>query len=531
MYDLLIKDATIVDGTEKPRYLADIGIFNEKIVKIGKIEKSKARKIINAAGLIVSPGFIDIHSHADLSILYYPKALDKIKQGVTTQVIGNCGFSVAPVKDKDKEIWKENISEIVGTFKDFTWDWNKFGEYLNQLKKRKTATNIIPLVGYGAIRNYISGFRNYQYKLEDLAKVKKLIAQTFEEGARGISFGLIYPPTVYADKKEITEICDFVSRNKKLISCHIRNEGNYLVDSVKEIIKIAKISGGNIEISHFKVMGKMNWCKKLEESLELINEANEEGCCIDFDQYPYTAVSTYLKAVLPPWVNIGGNSRMLERIKSEKNRRIIKGEFKSPPKKDIGWDNFIYLINQEWEKIIIAGIDSEKNKYLQGKSIYEIASIRNESPEDVIFNLLREEKGRVAMIAFLMSEEDVIRIMKNRYQKVGSDSIYNSHPHPRTYGSFPRIIRKYVREKKVLSLEEAIYKMTYATAKKLNISNRGIIGENKFADIVIFDFENITDKSTYDDPIKYPDGIKYVIVNGSIVFGEELSESLPGKIL
>jgi len=531
MFDLIIRNATIIDGKNKPAYLSDIGIKKDRIEKIGNLAHAKAKEEINANNLILSPGFIDVHSHADVEILSTYKSIDKITQGVTTQIIGNCGFSVAPVKEENKAIWKNNVSEIVGYFDEVAWEWNRFGEYIDYIKQKKIGTNIVPLAGYGAIRNFFSGFQDFQYQKEEIKKIKDKIIEVFNEGAKGVSFGLIYAPTIFADKNEILEISKFIAKENKIISFHIRNEGNYLIDSIKEVIKIAQISQGNIEIAHLKALGKMNWNKKISECLDLINKANKDSCSIGFDQYPYTAASTYLKSVLPPWVSRNGDETLIHRIKNKQNRTIIKDEFKKPPKKGVGWDNFIYLINKDWGKIRITGIDSKKNQYLQGKSLKEISDIRNEEPEDAVLNLLIEENCRVTVIIFLISEEDMIRIMMNPYQKFGSDSIYSLHPHPRRYGSFPRVIRKYVREKNILKLEEAIQKMTYSAAQKFNIKDRGVIEEGKFADIAIFDFNDISDRSTYLKPNNYSEGIKFVILNGSIVYNDGKLIKLKGKVL
>lgn len=531
MYDLILENGTVADGTGNSCYKSNICINKDKIVAVNN-KKSSAREVININGLIVSPGFIDFHAHSDLSIIADPSVKDKIMQGITTQVIGNCGFSVAPINKKYKNTWREYIGEIVGSY-NTNWNWCSMKEYLEEVKKGGVSTNVIPLAGYGAIRICAIGMENKKLSTEDIVSLEKLTCKIMEEGAFGVSFGLIYFPIIYSKLEEIKNICKIVSRYDRLVAFHMRNEGDYLLDSINEIIEIAQECRCKVEISHFKAMGERNWGDKVEKGLDILEKANKNGLNIGIDQYPYTAASTYLQSFLPPWVIEGGTRLMLNRLKDVKLREKIKDEFKTPPLKQSNWDNFASLINNDWEKVVINGVYSSKNKDIQGLNLAESAKVRNKSPEDTLFDLLIEENGKVSTIIFLMSEKDVMEIMKSPLQVIGSDGLYGKNPHPRSFGTFPRILGYYVRDKKLLSLEYAINKMTLAPAKRIGINNRGIIQKGAYADIVVFDFNKIKDTSTYREPYQYPEGIEYVLVNGKIIIGNKKDNNikLAGKVL
>jgi len=531
LYDLILKNGTIVDGTGNSCYKSNICIKRDRIAAVNN-GKSSAKKIINIDGLMVSSGFIDFHSHSDLSLLADPTAKDKIMQGITTQVIGNCGFSVAPINKKHKKTWREYVGEILGSY-NINWNWYSMKEYLEEVRKRGVSTNVIPLAGYGPIRICAVGMENKKLSIEDIVSLEKLTCKIMEEGTFGVSFGLIYLPIIYSKLEEIKKICKIVSSYDGLVAFHMRNEGDYLLDSINEIIEIAQECSCKVEISHFKAMGERNWGEKVAKGLDILEKVNKNGIHIGIDQYPYTAASTYLQSFLPPWVIEGGTKMMLHRLKDIKLRERIKDEFKNPPLKNSNWDNFANLIYNDWEKVLINGVYSNENKDIQGMNLAEIAKIQKKSPEDTLFDLLIEENGKVSAIIFLMSEKDVMEIMKSPLQVIGSDGLYGKNPHPRSFGTFPRILSHYVRDKKLLSIEYAINKMTLAPAKRIGINNRGVIQKGAYADIVVFDFNKIKDTSTYMEPYQYPEGIEYVLVNGEIVIGnKKINNSyLPGRVL
>jgi len=528
MFDVLIKSGFIIDGTGNPWFKADVGIEAGKIKRIGKLSGERANRIIDAHNLAVSPGFIDIHNHGDYSILKFPTADNLIMQGVTTAVVGNCGTSPAPVSIVSLDLLKESM----GYRFELDWDWRSFGEFLRRIEQNGTAINIAPLVGHGSIRAAVMGMEDREPTNKELQEMKQLLAQSLKDGAFGMSTGLIYPPGVYAKTPELIELAKVVAEYGGIYASHVRGEADTLVEAVEEAIKIAEEAGLPVELSHHKAMGRKNW-GKVSETLDLMEKARERGVEVTCDVYPYTAGSTNLTALLPPWVLVGGAKEMVKRLKDPETREHIREDME---KGRSSWDSVWCNIPKEigWENIVISL--STKNKDLENRNLAEIAQSRNEDPYETLFNLLIEEAGQTETILFQMSEEDVSTVVLHRLSMICSDGFIQNinsagKPHPRTYGAFARIFAQYVR-KGALTLEEAVRKMTSMPACKVGLLDRGLIREGMWADIVIFDPQKIIDRATYADPQQYPLGVNYVLVNGKVVVEEgKHSGTLPGKVL
>jgi len=530
MLDLAIKNGRIVDGTGNPWFKGDVGIADGRIVKIGNLDTEESVRVIDAKGLVVAPGFIDMHSHSDLSPLINPRTESKVRQGITTEVVGNCGVSGAPLNDFLKEEFMKTtpILEEAG----LKLDWSTMSEYLCRLDEKKIAINIVSLVGNGNVRTMVMNYDARKPTKKELEEMRKVLAKALEEGAFGLSSGLIYPPSCYADTSELTELCKVVAQYGGIYTSHIRGEEEKLIDSVKEAIKIGEKARVPVEISHHKAAGKTNW-GKVKRTLRMMEKARERGVDVTCDVYPYLAGSTGLDAMLPPYVYEGGVEKLVERLKDEKTRQRLRQEMTEGIG---GWAS--HLIAGGWDAIMIAYCKGHPE--FEGKTILEITQQKGVDPFDFVFDLLIEEKASVSIVHFLMCEKDVRTVLKHPVSMIGSDSsawapygvLAKGKPHPRSYGTFPRILGRYVREEDLLTLENVVRKMTSLPAQKLRLRDRGLVREGMWADITVFDPKSVTDKATYSEPHQYPTGIEYVIVNGKVVIenGEHTGE-LPGQAL
>ncbi len=499
MYDILIKDGTIINGTGGSLLVADVGIKDGNITAIGKI-KQRGKKEINAAGLYVAPGFIDFHSHND-RVLLNKKVLTKITQGITSEVIGNCGLSAVPYlpgmeqKEKDCLLGKSDIvlPEL----------WR---DYIGLLKKSSLITNVIPLVGHGNIRSLAMGFENRPARKDELDLMKKHLAEIMETGCWGMSTGLIYPPGIFTPEEELLKLCSVLKRFGGIYASHIRGKGSTLFQAVGEVLSIGERKGIPVHISHLKSPPSAT-----DRLLGLLYAAHDKGIKISYDQYPYTASSTTATILLPPWMYEGGERKLLKRLADKGDRERAYNAMQG---KDGGEQTFFSFLGPE--KIMVNQVGTLKNRKYEGKTLLRVSMERGErNPIETLFNLLTEERGSVSMIFFSMNEESVKKIMKQKIGFVGTDGLPGRRPHPRLWGAFTRILGKYVREENVLTLDEAVYKFSRAPAEKLKLKGRGEIKKGNVADIVIFDAGRVKDMATFENPTRKSKGIEYVIVNGA----------------
>jgi N-acyl-D-amino-acid deacylase len=523
VFDIVIKNGHLIDGTGNPWTKLDIGIQNGVITKIGHLKDVECKEEIDASHLVVAPGFIDTHVHSDLLCINHDLHKIKVLQGVTTELFGQDGISVAPVSEETKPLWQAQLKGLNGDIGD--WPWNSIEEYLLFLENSKLVGNATYLVPHGNIRTLVMGFEGRTATKDEMARMRELVEVGMREGAYGVSTGLIYPPNVYSCKEELIEICKGSAKYGGIFVVHMRNESNYSIEALEEVIDVARQSGVRLHVSHFKVAGKHNR-DKYRESLRLMDIGREEGIEITYDQYPYPAGSTVLHSLLPPWTHSGGTVEMLKRLENQELREKIKEEMLNSD----DYDNSVR--NCGWDGIFVTSVVSEQNKPFEGKNIQEISELRGISPADTVLELLVEENGIVTMVNFWGHEDEVSVGMQHPLQMVGSDGIFGGKPHPRLYGTFPRVLGKYVREEKTLTLQDAIRRMTGAAAQLLRLKDRGYLREGYFADIVIFDPNTIEDKATYQSPLQEPVGIKHVIVNGEVaVRNGEFIGTTAGRVI
>lgn len=513
---LLIKEAWIVDGTGAGRYKGSLYIEEDrikKIIKEGEMLESyeaKAEEVIDARGLICAPGFIDTHSHSDLAVLKSPELLPKLMQGITTEVLGQDGISMAPLKEEYIGPWRKNLAGLEGEDDDLNWHYGSVQNYLKMIEQARPSLNEMYLLPHGNVRMEAMGLDNRKPTQEELNKMCDIVRREMEKGCIGLSDGLIYMPCAYSMTDEIIAMCKVVKEYGGIYVVHQRSEADDILNSMDEMLEVAKASGVHLHFSHFKVCGKPNW-DKLDGMLQKLDEAEKQGIEISFDQYPYIAGSTMLGVILPPWAHDGGTEKLVERLKDSSLRLQMKKDMEEGIP---GWDNFIQFAGTEG--IFITSVVSEKNQDVIGLSLDELGRKRGKEPLEAAFDLLLEEKNAVGMVDFYGTEEHVKRIMVREEMNVCTDGLLSGKPHPRVYGAFPRVLGKYVREEKVLSLEKAIYKMTFKPAAAFKIKERGSIKEDYFADLTLFKEETIIDKGTFNDPEQYPEGIEYVLVNGKV---------------
>ena len=523
-FDLVIKNGLIYDGLGGPPVSADIGIQSDVIGKIGQIPSRRAKQVIDAQGLSISPGFIDVHDHTDFGLLVNPKAESAIRQGITTLVSGNCGSSPFPVAEEIYDEFHENLQKIY----EIQLDWIDIKGFFSRLEQKGMAVNYASLVGQGTIRGAVVGFNDRPAKPEEVEKMKDLLEENIKEGAFGLSSGLEYAPGSYASSEEINELCRVVSRMKGVYATHMRDEGDRLLESLEESIDVSRKTGVMLQISHFKVAYPRNW-SKLDDALLILKNAQKEGISIFCDRYPYTAGSTGLSFYFPLWARQGTTEEFLSRLKNPSIENRLR-EYVHSQEEKLG----------SWDKVFITSVVTDKNQRFQGKSIFQAAIETDKEPYEFMRDILIEEKNQVGMVSFMMKEENLKRILGFPLVGVGCDGsaiapyglLSGGKPHPRSYGTFPRVLGKYVRDEKISTMEEMIKKITSIPADRFGFSNRGKLQPGYLADIVVFDDEEIKDLATYEDPHQYPVGIEYVLVNGQIVIAKgEHSGHLPGRIL
>jgi N-acyl-D-amino-acid deacylase len=507
--DLVIENGRLVDGTGNPWYFGDVGIKDGKIVEVGKT-KGRGLERIDAGGRAVSPGFIDGHCHSDLMVLDDPGSEIKLQQGVTTEVVGNCGMTPAPFAPLNLELLRTYVEPVLGTT-EHEWRWESAEQYFDALLEAKPSENVATYVGHGTLRIAVMGFENRPASDEESDRMKGLLEEALQAGAIGMSLGLMYAPGSYTPREELAGLCSVLSRHDGLLATHIRGEGNSLISSLEEIIWIAERSGVPLQISHLKAAGGANW-GGVTRAMEMIEEARSRGLDVTCDVYPYTAGSTSLTTLLPPWVLEGGVSQTLERLGDATSRERIKDELRQ---EQDDWDNLV--ASTGWDSVYISSLSRDHGADLAGKNILEVGESRGVDPEDCMMDLLLEQDGKVSMIFFHMAGSDVEQVIRWGRSLIASDSLHDQaeKPHPRLYGTFPHVLARYVREKKLLTLEEAVRKMTSFPASRFKLGKRGLIAPGYAADLVVFDPEAILDTATYEDPKNFPQGISHVLVNGT----------------
>jgi len=514
-YDLLIRNGQIIDGTGTAPFTGDVGIVGETIAALGKLEGAWAPKIIDAAGLVVTPGFVDIHSHTDLAVLRNPLAESKIRQGVTLDIGGNCGGAPFPSKKTDIETVRK-ASEC-----------SNFADLVGKLNASRFAINVAFFAGQGSIRALVLGNAAREPEAGELALMQDLLRRAMEQGALGLSTGLEYRPSGYAETPEVIALCKVVAELGGVYATHMRSEDEKLIEAVDEAIQIARESGVSLQISHLKAAGKPNW-HKMEEVIETIEKARAEGLDIHCDRYPYLAYSTGLGFFYPGWAHEGGSAEFTGRLENMTDRRRMKKE------------TMVKVVaNGGWETVMIAGVRKDESRPYIGRRIDELARDENIDPYDFACNLLAAEGGRVSIVGYGMDEENTARVLSLSYVMVASDGSAMSaerarqgQPHPRSFGTFPRAIRKYCLDNKIIPLQEMIRKMTSLPAQKLKLKDRGMIREGYIADITVFDPDRIRDKATYLEPWQYAEGFTNLIVNGQVVIEQDRqTENLPGRVV
>jgi N-acyl-D-amino-acid deacylase len=523
-FDLIIKGGYVFDGLGNEAQQTDIGIKGDFVKAIGTLPGTRAETIIDAKNLAVCPGFIDAHEHTDIGLLVNPKAESSIHQGITTLVSGNCGGSPFPVADEIYEEMKRNLKQLYQI--DLTW--TDIDGFFSKLEEKGIALNYSSFVGQGTIRGAAMGFNDRPPSENELERMKFMVAENIEGGALGLSTGLEYAPGSYAKNDEIEELCRIAARYGGVYATHMRDEGDRLLESLDESIDIAKKTGVSLQISHFKIAYPRNW-HKVDDALARVEKAKEDGVAIFCDRYPYIAGSTGLSFYFPLWVRQGTTEEFLARLKDPQLENRIRS-YLSEQEKKLG----------SWDKVVISSVVSEENKKFEGKSVLKGAKETGKTPHEFMRDLLIEEKNRVEMVTFMMKEENLKKILSHPLVGVGTDGsaiapyglLHKGKPHPRLYGTFPRVLGKYIREEKILSLPEMLKKMTSLPALKFGFLRRGALKQEFYADVVIFDGDRVIDKATWTDPHQYPVGIEYVIVNGKVVIERgEHTGKLPGRVL
>jgi N-acyl-D-amino-acid deacylase len=524
-FDILIQNGHIIDGSGKKEFIADIGIKDGKILMIGKINSADAEIILDARGLKVVPGFIDIHSHTDTDLILNPKAESKIRQGVTTEVTGQDGFSWGPLGGPDLERTLKNFKEEYGE----EINWRTLGEFLNNFSSRKFSLNLASMVGLGTIREFVIGYDDRAPSADEMNKMKIEVLKAMNEGAVGISTGLEYTPGSFASTEELIELCKAAPVFSRVYSTHMRNEDNTVLEAVDEAIKIAKGSNSRLLISHLKVSGKSNW-HKADAVLQKIDNAIKDGVEVHADRYTYVAYHTGLDALFPLWAREGGTEKFKMRLV---DKELLKKMREYSEKK-------ISNLDGDWDGVLISSVGKEEIKDYQGKTIKQIADESGQDYFDTAVKIIIDSENRTMMMGFGMEENSTEKILTHPNVMISSDAgshapyppMNKSIAHPRAYGTFPRAIAKYVRERKICSLEEMIRKMTSMPAEKIGLNERGKIEIGKAADVVVFDYDKIKDNAAFTEPHQYPDGIPYVIVNGELVINNgEHTGAMPGKVI
>jgi dihydroorotase/N-acyl-D-amino-acid deacylase len=528
-YDVIIRNGHIVDGTGSPWYSGDVAIQNGKIAAIGQLAEAPAEQVIDAKGLVVAPGFIDMLGQSELSILVNPHLPSKIFQGITTEITGE-GNSLAPLNDAIVNADRAEYDHF-----HITPDWRTFREYFARLEKQGLGINVASFTGATSIRRMVLGDEDRAPSSNELERMKALVRESMRDGAVGLSTALQYAPAPYASTEELIALATEASKMGGLYATHMRSEGDAIIPAIDEVIRIAREAQIPAGIWHLKAAGKNNW-GRMPEIVAHIEKARQSGVDITADTYAYTAWANSFSAFIPPWAHDGGDAKLIERLKDPATRARIRKDMETPSSQ---WDN-------EWqeipgpEAILVSVVHNPQLSELQGKTIAQIAKLWNKDPIDTIFDLLIADGAFTSVAVFGMSEPDVSLALQQPWVSIDNDAhgaapdglLGQEHPHPRAYGTFPRILRLYVREEEKLTLEEAIRKFSALPAQRMRLADRGVLKKGMWADIVIFDPATIRDRATFENPNQLSEGMQYVLVNGVPVIEDgKQTESLPGRVL
>ncbi len=526
-YDLVIAGGSVINGEGTPAVITDLGIRGGRIATIGDLRAAPSTRRIEAAGLTVAPGFIDMHNHSDYTILVEPKSESMIRQGVTTMVLGE-SRSAGPIKAGGDEARARADGVTV--------DWDDLGGYFAKLERQHMSTNIASYVGEEQVWTYVKGYGQSPATPAELSDMKRLIAQAMEDGAMGLSTSLLQPPSSFATTANLIELAKTARQYNGIYSSHIRDEGEGVFKAVEEAIQVGKGARIPVDIIHMKIAHKQLW-GRANEIIGMVQKARDEGFDIRANVYPYTAGQNNLSSIVPPWAHDGGREQMIERLEDPAMRKRMREEVMNGLP---GWYNHYLATGDGWGGMILVSLRHQRNTPFQGKRMSELIKARGGHPADVLFDVLIEENGSVPTVFFHHSEPDMQLVMKQPWTSIGSDgSAVNpdgptgrTHPHPRYYGTFPRVLGRYVRDLKVLTLPDAVKKMTSMNADKIGIKDRGRLRQGAFADVAIFDQDRVADRATFEQPHQFPIGIKYVIVNGVVTIdNEHHTGALAGQVI
>ena len=527
MLDILIKNSTILDGTGKSPFEAEVGISEGRIVQVAKDIPQQAGLTIDAEGLVLAPGFIDPHTHSEMTLLANPKAESKIRQGVTTEIVGNCGGSPGPLLGAAMQEAQADAQAL-----GIDIDWKDLSGYLNRVQQQGTALNVASLVGHNTVRGAVLGFEDVQPTPEQQARMESLVAEAMQQGACGLSSGLFYPPGIYARTEEVIGLANAAARHGGLYVSHIRSETDHLLEAVQEAITIGRMAESRVQISHIKLEGFRNW-GGIDQLIALLEGAESQGVHLRCDQYPYTAGLSWLAYILPYWAQAGGSLRVAQRMRDPAIREQLRADWSANRAQ---WEERGGM--RDWEDLLITACHVRPE--VQGKTVAAIAEDEGKDPLETALDLIALSEGQVECVCFGQLEDNVQTLLRHPLVMAGSDGeslapygiLSQGGTHPRSYGTFPRILGHYVREERLLSLEQAVKKMTSDTATQFNLTGRGTIREGAYADLVLFDAQTVRDTATYTEPHQYPDGIPYVIVNGVLVIDQgRHTGALPGQVL
>ena len=524
-FDLAVVNGRLIDGTGSPWRWADVAVREERICFVGRRGDVNARRTIDAAGMVVCPGFIDVHTHSDLAPLVDPRQSAKVMQGVTTEVIGQDGLSYAPLTDRTVEYFRANLKSLNGEGAGLDWDWRSTAQYLGRFD-RGVATNIAFLAPHGNIRAAVVGLENRAPTTGELEEMKRLLARSMHEGAFGLSTALTYAPCSFAETEELVELCRVVGARGGYFAPHMRNYGADMPAAVEEVIEVATAARVPLHLTHFHASFAPNK-GKAGEYLRRIDRARRDGLEVTADIYPYLAGSTFMAGLLPGWAQEGDPRQVIGRLTDPETRRKIRREM------EVTGSDGLQKLPAQWDAIVVSNLGSQKSAELVGLSLQEISRRKGKGPFDCYADLLIEEDLAAACLQFIGNEENLRRFMQHPAFMAGSDGLLvGQRPHPRGWGTFAKYLGTYVRELGILTLEDCVRKMTSLPAGRLGLQDRGIVSTGMAADLVVFDPDTVRDTATYENPKSYPAGIPFVVVNGQLVKDhDEQTDALPGRAL